>query len=128
MLKKNELIHKARNGDLRAMTEVLRRFNDARHWAQFHSPRNLAMALSSEAAELLSLFLWCTDEGPQPASEQRRAKVAEEAADCLICLLNFCDRAGVDLGEAFLAKLEKNEANYPVERAIDCAKKYDEFD
>jgi NTP pyrophosphatase (non-canonical NTP hydrolase) len=95
----------------------VRAFNDARDWGRYHSPRNLAMALSVEAGELLELYLWSADGGPQPPVESRAPKVADEAADVLICLLNFCDRAGVDLESAFEQKLARNAEKYPVERA-----------
>ena len=95
----------------------LRAFNDARDWGRYHSPRNLAMALSVEAAELLELYLWAADDGPQPPVAGRETRVAEEAADVLICLLNLCDRAGVDLAAAVEAKLAGNERRYPAEKA-----------
>lgn len=106
----------------------VRAFSDARDWGQFHSPRNLAMAISVEASELLELYLWCEDGGPQPLSESRRAKVGAEAADVLMCLLNFCDRAGVDLAQAFDAKLAAAERKYPVDRVRGHALKYDEYE
>ncbi|MEN0061864.1 MAG: nucleotide pyrophosphohydrolase [Myxococcota bacterium] len=106
----------------------VRAFAEARDWGRYHSPRNLAMALSVEAGELLELYLWCTDEGPQPLHPPRAAKVADEAADVLICLLNFCDRAGIDLASALDAKLRKAEAKYPVERVRGQALKYHEYD
>ena len=73
-------------GELRTR---LRAFNAARDWGQYHSPRNLAMALSVEAGELLELYLWSADDGPQPPVAERLPKVADEAADVFICLLNF---------------------------------------
>jgi len=103
--------------DLAALTRQVRAFNEARDWGRYHSPRNLAMALSVEAGELLELFLWASDDGPQPPVASRLPSVADEAADVLICLLNFCDRAGVDLEAAFEDKLARNAAKYPVERA-----------
>ncbi len=114
------------DSDIHAMRAALRRFNDARDWGQFHSPRNLAMALSVETAELLELYLWCRDDGAQPALPERAARVAEEAADVLICLLNLCERAGVDLPAAFWDKLARNEERYPVERARGSLRKHDE--
>lgn len=105
----------------------VRAFSDARDWARFHSPRNLAMALDVEAGELLELYLWSTDDGPQPAEASRQPRVAEEAADVLICLLNFAERAGVDLEAALHAKLAKAEEKYPVERVRGRALKYDEY-
>ncbi len=102
---------------LAELTDLLRGFNEARDWGRYHSPRNLAMALSVEAGELLELYLWASDDGPQPPVASRQPKVADEAADVLICLLNFCDRAGVDLAAAVADKVARNREKYPVERA-----------
>lgn len=109
------------------LTARVRAFAIERDWQQFHSPRNLAMAVSVEAAELLQLYLWCADEGPQPLTEARGAKVADEAADVLICLLNLCDRAGIDLGDAVIDKLARAERKYPADRVRGKALKYDEY-
>ncbi len=112
------------------LSELQRRvvaFSDEREWAQFHAPRNLAMAVSVEAAELLELFLWCEDEGPQPAVASRHARVAEEAADVLITLLNLAERAGFDLEAAVLAKLANNAERYPADRVRGKMLKYDEY-
>lgn len=95
----------------------LRRFNADRDWGQYHSPRNLAMALSVEAAELLELYLWSADDGPQPPVASREQRVAAEVADVAICLLNFCEQAGIDLSAAFEAKLRLNAQRYPVDLA-----------
>jgi dCTP diphosphatase len=105
----------------------VRAFSDARDWGQFHSPRNLAMALSVEAGELLELYLWSTDAGPQPSVPERAPKVADEAADVLICLLNLCDRAGIDLAAAVESKLARAEEKYPADRVRGSSKKYDEY-
>lgn len=103
--------------ELAAIQAKLRAFNAERDWARYHSPRNLAMALSVEAAELLELYLWCEDSGPQPAVASRNPRVGQEAADVLICLLNFCEAAGIDLPAEVEAKLVKNAEKYPVEKA-----------
>lgn len=95
----------------------IRAFNEARDWGQFHCPRNLAMALSVEAAELLELYLWSTDQGPQPPVASRAPRVAEELADVAICLLNLAERAEVDLSAAIRAKLAQNAEKYPVHLA-----------
>ena len=105
----------------------VRAFADARDWERFHSPRNLAMALTVEAGELLELYLWSADDGPQPLNPDRAEQVAEEAADVLFCLLNFCERAGVDLGAAMEAGLAKAERKYPAERVRGKALKYHEY-
>jgi NTP pyrophosphatase (non-canonical NTP hydrolase) len=113
--------------DLDAITARVRAFAEARDWRRYHSPRNLAMALSVEAGELLELFLWSADEGPQPLNPERAPKVADEAADVLICLVNLCDRAGIDLADAVASKLDRAEKKYPAERVKGQALKYDEY-
>jgi dCTP diphosphatase len=105
----------------------VRAFSDARDWGQFHSPRNLAMAVSVEASELLELYLWCADEGPQPHNPDREPRVADEAADVLICLLNLADRTGIDLASAVIDKLSRAEDKYPVDKSKGLALKYDEL-
>lgn len=112
---------------LSELTAQVVAFSEERDWARFHSPRNLAMALSVEAAELLELYLWCADDGPQPLHPDREQRVAEEAADVLMCLLNLCHRAGIDLGVALQAKLLNAAKKYPVERVRGRALKYDEY-
>ena len=113
---------------LAELQALARAFVQERDWAQYHSPRNLAMALSVEASELLELYLWSTDDGPQPLSPSRRDRVAHEAADVLLCLLNFCDQADIDLAAAFHDKLVIAREKYPVERVKGRALKYDEYD
>ena len=105
----------------------VRAFSDERDWGQFHSPRNLAMALNVEASELLELYLWCTDDGPQPITETRAAQVADEAADVLMCLLNFCDRTGIDLASALDRKLARAAEKYPADLVRGQALKYSEY-
>jgi dCTP diphosphatase len=103
----------------------VRAFVDARDWGRFHSPRNLAMALSVEAGELLEVWLWTPDDAPPTA--ERTAQAADEAADVMICLLNLCARADIDLGAAVVTKLAKAEAKYPAERVRGSALKYDRY-
>ena len=112
---------------LRDLQHLTQAFVAERDWHQFHSPRNLAMALSVEAAELLELYLWSTDEGPQPPVSTRHAKVADEAADVLICLLNFAAMAEIDLAAALHTKLERAREKYPIDHAKGRALKYDEY-
>ena len=113
---------------LQELTDEVRAFGRERDWERYHSPRNLAMALSVEAAELLELYLWCEDGGPQPINEGRAERVADEAADVLICLLNFCDKAQLDLATAMRRKLKTAAAKYPADRVKGQALKYDEYD
>jgi dCTP diphosphatase len=89
------------------------RFSEERDWGQYHCPRNLAMALSVEAAELLALYLWSRDEGPQPPVPSRQPAVADEIADVAICLFGLCNRAGIDLSAAMADKMSRNALKYP---------------
>ncbi len=112
---------------LAELTAAVAEFAEERDWGRFHNPRNLAMALSVEANELLELYLWCADDGPQPLNPARQPKVADEAADVLMCLLNFCDRAEIDLAAALESKLARARDKYPVERVKGRALKYHEY-
>ena len=111
--------------DLREIAQKLQKFNRDRDWDQFHCPRNLAMALSVEASELLECFLWVRDNESIP--NEKLPHITEEAADVLICLVNFCNQANIDLPAAFDAKLAKNEAKYPVDKARGSRNKYNEL-
>jgi len=113
---------------IKELQEQVVAFSDARDWAQFHSPRNLAMALQVEAAELLELYLWAKDDGPQPPHPGREQAVADEAADVFMCLLNFCERAGVDLEAALQSKLARAAEKYPADRVRGKSRKYHEYD
>lgn len=90
-----------------------------RDWSRFHDPKNLAMAVASEAGELLALFRWVRGEDADAFVRARatRAAVADEVADVAITLLLFCERAGIDLPAAIRAKMKKNRANYPVAKS-----------
>ena len=105
----------------------LQKITDDRDWDQYHSPRNLAMALSVEVGELLELFLWCSDKGPQPPVSSRESAVQEEVADIFICLLNFCRKMNIDLYEVTTRKISAIEQKYPVEKAKGKLEKHDEL-
>ena len=85
------------------------------------------MALSVEAGELLELFLWSKDEGPQPPVAGRSSKATEELADVAICLINLADSMNVDLGQAVVDKLKINAIKYPVEKSKGRMEKSDEL-
>ena len=101
-------------------------FRDARDWKQFHNPKDLATAISIEAAELLELFLWkSTDEIEAMISDpSKMEKIQEELADVLIFSLSFSEVTGIDLSSAIRGKLAKNARKYPVDKARGSAKKY----
>jgi NTP pyrophosphatase (non-canonical NTP hydrolase) len=114
-------------GSLDALREQLRRFADARDWGQFHSPKNLAMALSVESAELLEHFQWLSEDQSRNLPAERRAEVAQELADVLLYLVQLADRLGIDLLNAAQQKLALNELKYPAEKARGKNLKYDEL-
>ena len=105
-------------------------FRDAREWARFHTPKNLAMSLGIEAGELAELFQWKDDEeiaerlSSDPAYRDR---IAMELADLQMLLLYAAHSAGVSLADAVRAKMAINERRYPVEKARGNARKYDEL-
>jgi NTP pyrophosphatase (non-canonical NTP hydrolase) len=104
-------------------------FRDARDWAQFHKPKDLAAAIAIEAAELQERFLWKTDaEVDQDlADAAKKAGVAEEIADVVMFAMLLSDRLGIDLAEAINAKLAANERKYPAKLARGTARKYTEL-
>jgi NTP pyrophosphatase (non-canonical NTP hydrolase) len=111
------------------LRESLREFARERDWEQFHSPKNLVMALSGEVGELTELFQWLTEEASRNLmSEPDRAqRVREELGDVYLYLLRLADELGVDLDEAGAAKMEINRLKYPVELARGRALKSDEL-
>ena len=113
--------------DLLELRHRLREFATARDWDQFHSPKNLAMALSVEAAELVEHFQWLTEAESSELAPEKKAQVADELADVLAYLVRIADKLGVDLLEAASAKIERNEERYPVDRARGSARKYTEL-
>jgi len=104
-------------------------FRDERDWRRFHNPKDLAISIALEAAELLEHFQWKTLEDVEAYVKDAgsRARVGQEMADVLILLISLADAAGVDLLAAARAKLAHNARKYPVERARGSARKYDEL-
>ena len=94
----------------------IERFARDRRWGKFHTPKNLAMAMVKEAAEVVEIFQWLTPREAKALSGERRAHLAEELADTYVYLSKIADAFGIDLDEAALAKMDKNELKYPVER------------
>jgi len=100
--------------DLQQLTDALRVFAKARDWEQFHSPKNLASALSVEAAELLEHFQWLTEAQSRSLPPEKRAEVGAEMADVLLYLLQLADKLGIDLVDAARRKMVVNAHKYPV--------------
>ena len=106
------------------LKEELRQFVSERDWEQFHNPKNLAMALAIEAAELMEPFQWLTPEQACELSPKARAAVEDELADVFIYLVRLSDVLGVDLMTVARRKLERNRAKYPAEQVRGRAVKY----
>jgi dCTP diphosphatase len=115
------------SGGLEALKEALRQFANERDWDQFHSPKNLACALSVEAAELLELFLWDSGVTSERLPAARKGRVSEEIGDVLLYLLRLADKLEIDPIEAATRKLRLNAEKYPVRLARGSSKKYTEF-
>ena len=102
------------NPGIEELIVALQQFSRERDWDQYHSLKNLSMALSVEASELVELFQWSTGvEEFADMPEARRQSIRDEVADVFLYLLRFCDRAGIHLTEAAQAKMEKNALKYP---------------
>ncbi|NTU71890.1 MAG: nucleotide pyrophosphohydrolase [Coriobacteriia bacterium] len=112
---------------LEAITQQILEFRDERDWKQFHSPRNLAASISIEAAELLELFQWASDDAVPAVIESKQQELAEELADVLIYALLLAADTGVDVETAVTAKLGRNREKYPVDKARGVSTKYTEL-
>lgn len=112
------------------MNDVLQKiktFRDERDWMQFHDPKNLAVSISIEAAELLEHFQWKDDAAVKKHVEANREEIADEIADVAVYLTELADNLGIDLLEAMNRKLDKNAKKYPVEKAKGVATKYNKL-
>jgi len=112
---------------LTQLRDALRKFADERDWDQYHSPKNLASALSVEAAELLERFQWLTEDQSRKLPLEELQKVREEMADVLNYLVRLADKLDVNLLEAAREKIELNAKKYPVAKARGSAKKYSDL-
>ena len=107
--------------EISELTQKLIAFRDARDWKQFHNPKDLAVALSIESAELLEAFLWKSSE------EASKDKIQEELADVLAYALLLANECGLDVTEIVSAKIEANNLKYPIDKSKGSAKKYNEI-
>ncbi|KPA91575.1 putative pyrophosphatase [Pseudomonas asplenii] len=115
--------------DTTRLAQALEKFASDRNWAQFHSPKNLVMALSGEVGELTEIFQWLTEDASKAAARtpETAQAVEEELADVLMYLVRLASVLGVDLNAAAQRKLQLNGEKYPVEKARNSAKKYDQL-
>jgi NTP pyrophosphatase (non-canonical NTP hydrolase) len=111
--------------ELEALKKKLTDFRDERNWKQFHNPKDLALALSIEAAELNELFLWKSEESSWEELDKER--IREELADVFAYALLLASHYKLDIKEIVIDKIEKNKAKYPVEKSFNSAKKYNEL-
>ncbi|MFT3758601.1 nucleotide pyrophosphohydrolase [Thauera sp.] len=110
---------------LDGLRDELRRFAADRDWNQFHTPKNLAMALAGEAGEVIEHFQWLTAEQSASLDAAARGAVAEELADVLLYLVRLADVLDIDLAEAAARKMAINAERYPADKARGRADKYD---
>jgi NTP pyrophosphatase (non-canonical NTP hydrolase) len=112
---------------IRRLTECVLCHRDERNWAQFHTPKELAISLCVESAELLSLMQWKTPQELAQVVRDKREKIQDELADVLHSVLLLASDLGVNLGDALEQKLAKDAAKYPVAKARGRNAKYDEL-
>lgn len=115
--------------EITGLAKALDRFAAERAWGQFHSPKNLAMALTAEVGELAEIFQWLTEEASKSVATNpdTATAVRDELADVTLYLVRLASVLGVDLNEAVNQKLQKNAAKYPVDKAHGTHKKYDKL-
>lgn len=109
------------------LQQRLRQFAAERDWEQFHTPKNLAMALTVEAGELQEIFQWLTEAQAQQLSAGQRQQARDELADVLLYLCRLADVLGIDLADAAYAKLLRNAEKYPAAQVRGNAAKYDAY-
>ncbi|MDH5510524.1 MAG: nucleotide pyrophosphohydrolase [Nitrospinota bacterium] len=112
---------------LENLNDLLRRFAKERNWEQFHSPKNLSMALAGEAAEIMEIFQWLSEEQSRSLNAKQTAMLTDEIGDVLIYLVMLADKTGVDILSAAEAKLEKNRTKYPAPGRKDESGEFTEF-
>jgi NTP pyrophosphatase (non-canonical NTP hydrolase) len=112
---------------LAELRDLVREFVQERDWEKFHTPKNLAVSLSVEAAELLEPFQWLKTGDGEELTSSARIKVKHEMADVFVYLIRLADRLDVDLVSAVREKLEQNKVKYPADRVRGDARKYDEY-
>jgi NTP pyrophosphatase (non-canonical NTP hydrolase) len=114
--------------DLEVLKIKLKKFADDRDWDQFHSPKNLSMALSVEASELVECFQWLTEEQSQNLTPEQLSAVTDEIADVQVYLLRLATKLDVNVLEAVEQKMVKNVAKYPADKVRGSSKKYDQYE
>jgi NTP pyrophosphatase (non-canonical NTP hydrolase) len=114
--------------ELEKLIEKIRVFNKERDWDQFHSPKNLAMALNVEVSEIAEHFQWLKEEESKNLPPEKLAEIKEEIGDVMIFLLSLSDKLNINVLDAAVDKLEKNKEKYPVEKVKGKHHKYTEYE
>ena len=114
--------------ELEQIKAQLQKFADDRDWDQFHSPKNLSMALSVEASELVECFQWLTEEQSQNLPPEQLSAAIDEIADVQIYLLRIATKLNVNMLDAVNQKIKKNALKYPVDKVKGSSKKYNQYD
>ncbi|MCD9466073.1 nucleotide pyrophosphohydrolase [Photobacterium iliopiscarium] len=114
--------------DIKKLQDALAEFAQQRNWDQFHTPKNLVMALSGEVGELIEIFQWLTPEQSQQLPPQTKQHASEEIADVMMYLLRLADKCDIDVMQACQEKIQQNAAKYPISKCYGSAKKYNELD
>ncbi|KQC08350.1 MAG: nucleotide pyrophosphohydrolase [Candidatus Cloacimonas sp. SDB] len=112
---------------MQELIEKIRQFIKERDWEQFHSPKNLVMALNVEVAEIMEHLQWLTEEESRELPPEKLAELKDEIGDVFVYLIRLCDELDIDLLQAAAEKMTKNAKKYPVEQAKGNAKKYTEY-
>lgn len=123
----NAVLDSASSDSITCLTRRICAFRDARDWMEFHNPKEMAVALSAEAGELLQHFVWQSPEQSLERLSARREAIASEMADIAILLFEMAENSGISLPDAIDAKLRLNESRYPADKARGSNKKYSEL-
>lgn len=115
------------NTEIRKYQEIVREFAQERDWDQFHSPKNLAMALSVEVSELMEHFQWIKSEDSENLTPEKKLQVANEMVDIIIYWLRLADKLNINFEESFERKFKENIEKYPVDLVKGSSKKYNEY-
>ncbi|PHR68925.1 MAG: nucleotide pyrophosphohydrolase [Arcobacter sp.] len=114
--------------DMQKIEKLIKKFSQERDWDKFHNPKNLAMALSVESSELLEIFQWLNEEEALKLKDKKLEHLKEEVADVAVYLLRICMSYDINLEEAIVSKMKKNELKYPLNdkegKSIDYSKKF----
>jgi dCTP diphosphatase len=109
------------------LQDELKKFRDKRDWKKYHTPKDLSVAVTLEAAELIEHFIWKSPQEVEEYVKTHKAEIAEEVADVAIYLLNLCNTLNIDFVSAVKDKIKKNARKYPIEKSKGSAKKHTEF-